>query len=384
MTDGVDVPNPTQEHTIGTTDTPLRIAKVLERHKVREGSYTKLEAAIRKTLRGDGEGTHRGVDRRKLKAIVDNDPKLVLSIAEIRAIDRYLERWGEGLAFNPLFEKPELLRRLVESGTFTFLLGSKVDKTDRFRINISHWDLLGLDRIQTDVLSFRENVRIEIREVRMHDDVDGARADLADPELVELFGLHGPSLVCLASSRGNQMAEWMLCHMANLEPFRDAAPGQRVDLPFHFVWSRPRPFVLPSQFHLYNEDVNLEDPKAGALVSEHQASCFRYSGGYLVDELTVDGRGGEGFTYSLCAAQRRERGQIWILVAGLTGPGTLAAARWANKMATTIYDAKPDKRSAVFWSLLRTRAVKGDGKLGADYQLSEPEVVSSGVGLRPE
>ena len=159
----------------------------------------------------------------------------MLSIGELRELDHYLEPFGHGLAYNPLFEKPEVLRSIAESGRVAFLLGSKTDVNEPLRINVSHWDLLGLSRIQAGILGFSQNVHIDIRELRMHRDLESARERFDDTERRSMFEDTGPSVVCLSSIVGNQMAEWMLCRMARLDPFVDAGPGQRIHLPFHFV-----------------------------------------------------------------------------------------------------------------------------------------------------
>ncbi|MBW2697766.1 MAG: hypothetical protein JRE70_14900 [Deltaproteobacteria bacterium] len=370
----------------GATDgggTPrLRISRVLREMKEREGSYLKLEQAIRNAISGTqgsatgDDGSPRFVDRRKLKAIVENSSKLVLSIGELRALDQYLEPFGHSLAFNSMFEAPEVLRCVAEFGRVAFLLGSKTDEHDAFRVNISHWDLLGLNHIHHGVLGFSQNVRIDIREVRMQVNETLARSDLDDPELNQLFDDHGPSLVILGSSRGNQMAEWALTRMANEAPYVAAGPGGPANLPFHFVWPSGG-YVLPSRFHLTGEEANREDPVAGDAVLNRNAACFRYSGGYLIDDLTLGKP--EGYTYALCAAQRRERGQIWLLVAGLTGPATCAGAQWVNKFATGLYELQPGRRSGVFWNLVRARAVRVREGQHEAYRVGDAEVVGGGV-----
>jgi hypothetical protein len=319
-----------------------------------------------------------------LRDIVHNDPKLVLSLAELRGIDRYLERFGHGLAYNPFFEKPELLRCVAESRHALFLLGSKRDPKDDFRINISHWDVLGLSCIQGGVQGYAENLLLDIRETRMHEDVTEARQDLDDSELQRLYSKRGPSLLCLGSSRGNQMAERMLCNMANLKPFTDNAPGKHRNLPFYFVWAKPRDYVLPSQFHLYADDAISDNREAGEAVMQKRAACFWHEGGYLIDDLSIDGKR-EGFTYALCAAQRRENKQIWLLVAGLTGPATYAAARWVHKMPTDFdHQSKSGRPSWVFWNLLRAKATPvAEGK-GGIYTVGDAEVVTHGVAWGPK
>jgi hypothetical protein len=369
----------------------LRISKVLAELKGEKGSYKKLAEDIREVVEGNGEsqtdpelaGISRALDRRKLKSIVDNDPKLVLSLAELRGLDQYLEQFGQGLAVNPLFEKPELLRAIAESRHAAFLLGSKRDRSDDLRINISHWDVLGLSSIQAGIQSYGKNLLLDIREARMHEDVTEARKDLGDPELLELFGERGPSLICLGSSRGNQLAEVMLGIMLGIDSFEDAVPGSHLDLPFHFVWPRTRKYVLPSKFHLYGEDATRESKEAGDAVMNEGAACFRHAGGYLIDELTTEGKR-EGRTFALCAAQRRENGQIWLLVAGLTGPATYAAARWAHKMATHFdHGTKPGRPSRVYWNLVSAMATPAADARGGTYRVGDAEVVGGGVADGP-
>jgi hypothetical protein len=365
------------------TRSGLRIAQVLADLKHREGSYLKLQKAIERANAGEaaaplkgGKKAPRTIDRRKLKSIVDNDPGLVLSLGELRALDRYLEPFGHGLAYNPLFEKPQVLGRIAQTRRAAFLLGSKTDKNDPFRINISHWDFLGLSHIQAGLLGFPQNVYIDIREVRMHDQIEDARAALRDPELKQLFGDGGPSLICLGSSRGNQVANWMLCRMVGREPFDSSDSRDHPELPIHFVWPLPQDYLFPSPFHLTAEQASREDPAVGEAV-KRRAACFRYRGRYVVDELT-DPRKREGSTYALCAAQRRPGGAIWLLAAGVTGPATYAAARWASKMATRFDENETDRPSSVSWNLLEARATKVQQGAQVTYRVEDASVVDWG------
>lgn len=363
----------------------LRIAQVLEGLKKDKGSYSKLERAIKVAVEHDtgpvpvSKAILRGVDRRKLKAIVEDDPKLVLSVSEIIALDKYLEPLGHGLAYNPFLLKPELMLRLAESGQIAFLLGSKPDPLDPFRINISHWDFLGLNSIQEKVLGCsQKKVLIDIREVRMRTNLNRARMDLDDEKLLRPFDEDGPSIVCMASSISNLMTEWMLCRMAKQKEFTRTAKEHRPELPFEFVWSRPREFVISSQFHLPPEEARLENQKFGNEILAKNASGLRYAGGCLIDDMTIEDKT-EGYTYAVCVAQRRERGQIWLLVAGLTGLATYAASKWVHNMATPLHDAKPGTPSRVFWNIVRAKAVKVTESGRVAHRVDDAEVVAGGV-----
>jgi hypothetical protein len=377
----------------------LRITEVLRKRLRDERSYSKLAQAIgvangfptekaaleeaRRQSKHDGSGGACYVDRRKLCAIVDDEPDLVLSLRELRAIDRYLEPFGEGLAYNPLLEKPELLHCLAESGRVEFLLGSKSDPNDVLRINISHMDFQALGLIQTGVLGFSRNVHFRNHEVRMRENAHGARAELEAPELEALFGSHGPSLVCFGSNRGNHVCEKMLCKFGSgPKPFDPLSVDDRDELPFHFVWPESRSYVLKSAFHMTADDIRDIDPEAAEAVERRDAACFRYPGGCLVDELT-DKDKREGRTLALCAAQRRPGDALWLLVAGVTGLATYAAAKWVGKMAMDLQPppvGTAQEDLMVHWYLLEANVLKFV-PVGREvtYEVEDAKVVYSGV-----
>ncbi len=374
-------PDSTAQSLSGNT-MQLRMSDALARRKTIEGSYSKLEKAIYECVQADAGGSNkkdgvRGVDRRKLKLIVKSDPKLVLSMSELRALDLYLERFGDGLAYNPLFKKPEVLRSIAESGRVAFFLGSKDDSHESFQVNIAHLDFLGLSAIQRGLTGFSNHVHVDIREVRMHDDVDAAREGLKDAETLRLFQSGGPSLVSLGSSRGNQISNWMLCFMAGYkDPLVDAPSIRSPELPFQFVWPSKGNYVLESPFHIYASDIKSENPEVASEILEQEASGFRVSGEYLIDDLSMKGNS-EGATYAVCAAQRRPGGVIWLLVAGLTGPATYAAAKWVNKMATGLDDYQSRGRSPVFWTILKADWRKVPKGKREEIEIDEASVLYS-------
>jgi hypothetical protein len=112
------------------------------------------------------------------------------------------------------------------------------------------------------------------------------------------------------------------------------------------------------------------------------AAGFRHGGEYLIDELSQKkpaGKTNEGYTYALCAAQRRARGNIWLLVAGLTGPATYAAAKWVHQMPTSLDEHELGRPSRVFWNLVRAKATMAKEDKGGTYRVGEAEVVTGGV-----
>lgn len=339
----------------------LRLARVLKERATAEGGFSALARAVSRANGVDTGSDVRGrrekdvIDRRKLRSLAEARDDVLLSIADMRALDRYLERFGEGLGYFPLFERPDLMQTLAESGRVTFLLGSKVLRdveVEKDRWVISRFDVLAMAELQRGINASGVSVHFDIQEAIMQDDLRVVREAIEAREWKELFGDRGPSLVCLASSRTNPGAESMLAHMFDREPFADAPLERRRRLPFQFVWNPELPFVFPSHFLLRPEEIASVHPDAADLVRRGKASAVSVGDEVLVDRVTPRGWGD---TYGLVAAQRRRRGQVWLLVAGVTGAATFAAARLAKKLSTRLHEENRGEDSNVHWALVRAR-----------------------------
>ena len=57
-------------------------------------------------------------------------------------------------------------------------------------------------------------------------------------------------------------------------------------------------------------------------------------------------------SYGVIAAQRRPEGQIWVVIAGLTGPGTYAAATCLNAVEAPLPNAEDPHRGQVLWAVV--------------------------------
>ncbi len=331
----------------------LRLGRVIEQRKKSEGGYAALARAISESVRGPAPARKSGskkpkdeVDRRKLQALANGDRDVVLSLRELRALDSYLEPFGEGLAYRPLFEKPDLIQTLADSrGPITFLLGSKKALDGG---SFPHWDVLAMADIQRSLSSSEVSVQVDIQDVTMYPEFKLAEFPGGEP-WPKLFDERGPSLVVLASNRIMPAAEVMLCKMFGGEPFRNQLLEQKRDLPFHFVWNRSLRHVLQSRFQLEPADIAERDPKAADSVLEGKASALALSDQVFVDTVTLTGWGD---AYGICVAQRREHGQVFLLCAGVSGPATLAAARLAKRLPMRLSETKRGVNSAVYWAVV--------------------------------
>jgi hypothetical protein len=336
----------------------LQLSGILARHLEQVGSYLALARAINE---GNGLGASQPalVDRRKLKQIVLEDAKLVLSLRELRAINRYLVPFGEGLAKKTLFFEPaSVIVELARTGEVTFLLGSKPEAAD-FRVNFSHWDVVAMAEAQREAYLHRPNLQFDFRDVLLHDSVEGARKDRVRTEAH--FSDDGPSLVCLGSTRALHATELMLAKMFDVDPFD---PRQTAEMPFHFVWAAGLDHVFPSSFHLSPAEAGLR-PDARAL-----EICPEGRSEVLADTFT---RQREGDTYGVVVVQRRRTGHLWICLAGVTGLGTLAAARALRDLSASLVPDPGKSHSPVFWMPIRARvSVFPSRPAGRQHELGKP------------
>jgi len=340
----------------------FQLANLLKVHLAQEKSCMALARAINAS-NGLGEKARALVDRRKLKQIIDVEEDLVLSLRELRAIDRYLQQFNQGLAKQPLFLQPEsVVEKLVKTDSMTFLLGAKPEATD-FRVSFSHWDVMAMAAVQHEAYQHSSSIHFAVLDVLLHDNFAAARKAGQRGPWIGHFDGHGPALVCLGSTRALHATEVMLARMFGVQPFD---PGECERMPFHFVWPKDLDHVFPSSFHL-------SLPTEGART---RALEVRPPGGkseILADTFT---RHADGETYGILVAQRRRNDKLWICLAGVTGLGTLAAARALNNMVVSFAPDQGARNSPVFWRPVRAKVfVHPNNPPGRVYELGPLELL---------
>lgn len=331
----------------------LRMSRVLERRAEAEGGYAPLARAIREAYLAafpdEPEPEREVVDRRKLAVIVKGSRELVFTSRELRAIDVYLEPFGEGLSTQPLFEKPNLIQTLAGSRTTTFLLGSRPGEEG---VNFPHWDVLAMAEIQRRLTALQMPVTVSIRDVPMPPNDESAAlhesVDVEDEERwAGLFGEPGIALVCMGSNRTMPASGRMLGSMFDLEHL-----PEEVELPFRFVWSEHL-VAGTSRFRMPVSELEALGSESAAAAAEAvragQGSALVLSDRVLLDTLTGR-RKGRG--YGVCVAQRRANGAVWLLLAGVSGPATYATARIAHRLSMRLGDPRRGAASPVWWSVV--------------------------------
>ena len=138
--------------------------------------------------------------------------------------------------------------------------------------------------------------------------------------------------------------------VGGIEPYRDGHP-LKDRLPFHFVWRAGIDHDLESSFRYSLEEVRGIDPSAAKRLEQAKVSALEIDGRFHLDGL----KQGQGTrTYGVCAAQRRPGGQIWLLVAGMTGPATLGTARMTHSLPLGLPHSERGQASALVWAAVET------------------------------
>jgi hypothetical protein len=168
----------------------------------------------------------------------------------------------------------------------------------------------------------------------------------------------------------------MLCRMFEVPEFEDAPPAQKERIPFHFVWNPRLRYVFPSHFHLGSVDLFSRDLDAANMVREHRASAI-----VTADEVFVDRVYPEriGDAYGVCVAQRRKRGQVWLVLAGVTGVATFVAAKLAKSLATRLHEQELGQDSDVYWAVIRAQVTQDPNRPLASVRTFAKEAIVSGL-----
>lgn len=327
----------------------LRLGHVLEERSRAEGGDLPLARKIHEAycaVYGKARsGAKYVLDRRKIKRLIEwteiakvrgarrrksgkTEPTLVLSLEELLALDAYLERYNEGLAYRPLFARQSILQALAKSGDVIYLLGAKPHET---WVDLSNWDVTSMGDLQRAVNKIASSLRFDFQTVTLHDRVELARDSMKEP-WTKCLQDYGPSIVAIGSPRACHGTETMLAQMFGRQEFVAPADGDP-DLPFCFHWPRLPDSDVPSAFGRWTQ---------GKWLLQVGAEMLAASG----PELS------RGTTYAVVAAQRRRSGRVWMVIAGLTGSATYAAAQAVESIQADLPQAELGELSPIVWAVV--------------------------------
>jgi hypothetical protein len=261
------------------------------------------------------------VDRRVLQRIAERPESVHFTLALLTALDAYFAPRGEGLQDKPIFARRGVLECLVEKGKVAFLLGARPRAKER-RNDLSRWDTRSMAVLLRNSCACDLRVDYAIEDVLLDLPMTDAKARRTKWHGLLQDSAH--SLVAIGSPKVNAATEAMLAAMFDAPAFRTPLInlGEHDRLPFYFAWPTRHPRRFQSAFALTARELAFFDPRVARALEEQRSSAF------VLGEATheVQKRGQNWEMYGTIVAQRRSGGNVWLVVSGLTGPATYAAA----------------------------------------------------------
>ncbi len=314
------------------------------------------------------------IDRRKLTALSRGEDA-ALSYAQMQALDRFLTKEYRQ-TFASLFEPSALLPSLLANNHVKVFLGSQPRHSSSEpplrRTDMSRWDVDAMRELLRCINRVRGKVKLDYEDVLCTDSAS------AEPSTwsAELMGRGTKkSMVSIGSQRANPATELMLASMFGVANAQDPASSR---LPFHFVWDEPskRPSAFSRDVKKIPESVMRQ---ARVKKREKAPWALEVNGEYYLLERFVQ----KSKAYGVLAAQRRSVGnsgsQVWLVLAGLSGPGTAATARFIEDDELILPRIESGTHSSVLWMAVEADVelidTPGDNRIiGVPRKLCDPQI----------
>ncbi len=342
----------------------LRLARVLKQQLDEQPGYSRLSRRI-----AEANADHGGcsVDRRKLKQLVAGGD-VTLTLRELIALDRFLTPLGEGLADKPLFERPAPIRSLVAKARVTIVLGAYIRPKGR-RNDLSRWDVRSMAHLLRAIEKRRPETHVDIRDALSYKERPEAPKYLVEP---------GPSMCSIGSPRASFATEIMLAKMVGVEPF---VRGSAQRAPFRFIWSPKAPGRHASCFRIEPDQILPRDEKFVRDVRDGIVwGALQVNDGLYITRAAPHETGQERDqiwkSYGIVVTQQRADGSVWMVCAGLTGPGTFAATvALAGELTGAVPEAVSG-HSPLRWDVVEC-SVDTDPNLPGDNRIVTSQTVVS-------
>jgi hypothetical protein len=276
------------------------------------------------------------INHRALEKIAAEKPEVFLTVDFLWSLHVYFATRSESLQIKPIFEQPGIIEQLLESGRITLLMGTKPLHAPRLR-DMSVWDARAMAELLSIAGRFEAPVRYRIREALLQPGMNNRAA--TRQQWFNVLRADRRSVVAFGAPVANLSAEVALARMCNVPAFRSPrapfTPENR--LPFYFAW--PASAIVKnfsSAFALtWKELAQLGLPnaaKAAKAVRDGKARVFVWDDHIELVREEAD----HWKMYGVIVAQRRPGGNVWVVLCGLTGPATFAAAQLLSNIRTEL------------------------------------------------
>ncbi|MDH7502365.1 MAG: hypothetical protein QHJ82_06575 [Verrucomicrobiota bacterium] len=360
----------------------LGLQVMVARELNKAGSPYKLAEQIKSINEQQHTGCY--VDRRTLEKLVKNPEKVNISLRMLKALEAYFASKGMSLKGVPIFIKPYLIDSLVEQKRITFFLGSK-PRPGTHRNDISRWDTRSLARLISRVSGFEVHMDYDIEDVLLETPMDEKAA--ARTDWYKMLDDSTRSLVAIGSPKACHASEVMLARMLGVEPFESAlgCNGSKLRVPFAFVWHRMPPGRFRSSFCLTHREVKrigsgieIADVDGRKHMAEKKTSALILDIDRCRAELVPAGRT-EWDAYGMIVAQRRAGGSVWVVLAGITGPATYAAAELLKGIRGELPRQEPNGGMVLIQPIAVTIKIDRDCKVGDNREIKNPRLIGEAL-----
>jgi hypothetical protein len=331
------------------TTTTLRLQLLVAREIRRVGSPTRLAQLIKEA--NAQTGSKLTVDRRTLLKIRDAPGKVSLTLNILYALHIYFKQLGEGLHKLPILATCGLVEPLFDAERVVFMLGAKPRPAER-RVDLSRWDALALAELVKEASRFDRRHEFDIEDVLWRNPVDPSA--IKSEKWYSLLEMDQTSVISIGSPIAALSSEVMLARMFNVAPFESPRFSTRLPLPFYFAWAPRVSRGFRSAFGLTWKELMPEFKQLAQEVRQNRTAAFILNG--LPHSVPTESK--TWTMYGVIAAQRRASGSVWLVVSGLAGPATLAAARLVKRVSAELPFAE-NQNSPVLWMPMKVAIKTG-------------------------
>jgi hypothetical protein len=317
------------------------------------------------------------VDDEKLAELMTRtDGKVRLTVNQIIALDRFFSQFGEGIQEQGLFER-SILEPAAHAGSVRFVLGSSSDRDELWNV-VRRWDSQAMAEILREVTQINARVKIEIADVIRNG------ADKPPHYPYKESRSAGRSIIAIGSPLANPYSETLLAEMIGVPAFGRAAVTNTA-LPFQFIWAAMAKPPYHSTFAVKAKDQVLKRVR-------RQIKGYQQNHGVLLANLPnqkephkLQERFYEsvrlqesGPAPGVIVAQQRATGEVYMVVAGVSGPGTYAAAKYlASHRTYSLPQRQLNKHGKVLVLYVQAKVSRKHHHRGDECDVGEPESMGS-------
>lgn len=297
-----------------------------------------------------------GIDRHTLRAIA-NGADSRLTLGKLTSLNNCLAEMGLRL-----FDKPRILDDIARTSRILFLLPGYEDGT-RLVNTTSPWDVFAMSFVRESVAGLGSDAKVAFEIVKPTDTllekVDGAPKN--------------STVVSIGSPRASRVSARMLHHM-----FFGAIEWPEEYPPFQFVWPDRDVDSFDSIFAMRPHDLIEDHTREFVFPGDPQRAAWVFVTHHPEYEehlvlRNVTHRSTDWMDYGVVAAQWNE-GVLWVVISGMTGPSTEAAARTMIGMEGLGFPASGNTN--VVWYNTKTTVCAPPGEPRGDQRwITRPEIL---------